>query len=166
MTARISKLFPMLLNVMSYLGRFTLVIIALLILADVLSSNIFNHSIPWVLEVTEYLLVFLTFFGAAWLLRENGHIQFDLFINYLSARTRDFLGFISSCIGFIISITITIFGFLTTVDMYTRGAYTDAMLQIPRFLLIVIVPIGFLLLSIQFLRNIISFLSGIGRSDA
>lgn len=151
------KVINSLLNGMSYVGRGIVVIIAFLIVIDVLLTNILNDSLPWVLEVTEYLLVFLTFFGSAWLLRENGHIQFDLLINNLSERTRKVFELISSCIGFIVSIIVTVFGFITTVDLYTRGAYTDAMLQIPRFILIIIIPIGFLFLSIQFLRNIISY---------
>lgn len=151
------KVINSLLNGMSYVGRGIVVIIAFLIVIDVLLTNILNDSLPWVLEVTEYLLVFLTFFGSAWLLRENGHIQFDLLINNLSERTRKVFELISSCIGFIVSTIVTVFGFITTVDLYTRGAYTDAMLQIPRFILIIIIPIGFLFLSIQFLRNIISY---------
>ncbi|SDI28667.1 TRAP-type C4-dicarboxylate transport system, small permease component [Alteribacillus persepolensis] len=163
MVAKLNKLVNSFLNAMSYLGRGILVIIAFLIIADVFSANVLNHSIPWVLEITEYLLVFLTFFGAAWLLRENGHIQFDLVLNHLPERIRNFFTFISSCIGFIVSIVITIFGFLATIEMYTKGAYTDAMLQIPRFILLIIIPIGFLFLTVQFLRNIISFISGNGR---
>ncbi|WP_221563141.1 TRAP transporter small permease [Alkalihalobacillus sp. TS-13] len=159
---KLSRFFNVLLDLMASIGKSILVIIGLLIIIDVLTSNLLNRSIPWVLEVTEYLLVFLTFLGAAWLLREGGHIHFDLVLNHVPDRLKNLFGLISSLIGFGISLVITVFGFLATLEMYVKGVHTDAILQIPRYLLIVIIPIGFMLLSVQFLRNLMTFLPKIG----
>ncbi|MGP4082703.1 TRAP transporter small permease [Pseudalkalibacillus sp. R45] len=159
---KLSRFFNVLLDLMASIGKSILVIIGLLIIIDVLTSNLLNRSIPWVLEVTEYLLVFLTFLGAAWLLREEGHIHFDLMLNHVPDRLKNLFGLISSLIGFGISLVITVFGLLATLKMYVKGVHTDAILQIPRYLLIVIIPIGFMLLSVQFLRNLIKIVPKIG----
>ncbi|PON17846.1 hypothetical protein C2W62_11000 [Candidatus Entotheonella serta] len=42
----------------------------------------------WILQYTEYILLWLTFLGAAWLLREEGHIRIDTVISRLGASSR------------------------------------------------------------------------------
>ncbi|MDT8860736.1 TRAP transporter small permease [Alkalihalobacillus sp. MEB130] len=156
MTKRIVAIFHSLLTLMGVLGKLTIVMISLLILLEVISLKLFNYSFNWVLELTEYLLVFLTLFGAAWLLRQDGHIRFDLLINRFNVKNQVIFGIINSIIGFLISITITISGFITSWGLFQRGVKTETMLQLPRSLLIVIIPIGFLFLAIQFSLNIIA----------
>ncbi|WP_240375952.1 TRAP transporter small permease [Bacillus piscicola] len=159
MAHKLTTLYHTLLDIMSYLGRALLVAIALLIALDVLFSNLLNQSIPWVLEVTEYSLVFLTFLGAAWLLRDDGHIKFDLVLQYLPGRAQYLFRIISSLIGFFVSLVITFFGSVITIEMYHKAAYTDAILQVPRFILLFIIPIGFLFITIEFLRNMVTLLT-------
>lgn len=148
------RIFDRILNVTAAFAQLAIVLLVLLIAIDIVAFNIFNYSIAWILEVTEHLLVFMTFLGTAWLLRENGHIKLDLLLNNISKKYRILFELINSCIGFVISIVLTISGFITTLDLYARNISTEAVLEIPRYLLVVIIPIGFTLLSIQFIRKI------------
>src|SRR5699024_9681683 len=99
----IGKFIDLIINFMGVLARIVIVMIVLIIFIDILTMNLFNYSLAWVLEISEYLLVFLTFLGAAWLLREDGHIKLDLILNALSKKGRKRLEFLNSIIGFIIS---------------------------------------------------------------
>ncbi|WP_371682760.1 TRAP transporter small permease [Sporosarcina sp. PTS2304] len=141
---------------MAILGRIVIVIISLLIIVDIVSLKFFSYQFSWTLEVSEYLLVFLTFFGVAWLLREDGHIKLDLLLNRLSEKNRTRMEIVNSCIGVIISIVITFYGFMAVWSLHTRGIKTETILEIPRSLLIIIIPIGFFFVFIQFLRNLLS----------
>ncbi|PIC79087.1 hypothetical protein CSV75_14035 [Sporosarcina sp. P18a] len=153
---RINKLFDSIINFMAILGRVVIIIISLLIIVDIVSLKFFSNQFSWILEVSEYLLVFLTFLGVAWLLREDGHIKLDLLLNRLSEKNRTRMEIVNSCIGAIISLIITVYGFLATWNLYMRDIKTETILEIPRSMLIVIIPVSFLFVFVQFIRNILS----------
>ena len=111
-------------------------------------------------EVTECLLLFITFLGTAWLLREEGHVKVDIVLNRLKPQTTAFLGIISSIMGVLVSITLTIYGFNVTWDNFQRSIYTPTALEIPVFAILAIIPIGSLMLFIQFIRRTGKFLAG------
>ncbi|WP_158231673.1 TRAP transporter small permease [Sporosarcina sp. P18a] len=156
MLLRINKLFDSIINFMAILGRVVIIIISLLIIVDIVSLKFFSNQFSWILEVSEYLLVFLTFLGVAWLLREDGHIKLDLLLNRLSEKNRTRMEIVNSCIGAIISLIITVYGFLATWNLYMRDIKTETILEIPRSMLIVIIPVSFLFVFVQFIRNILS----------
>ncbi|WP_158232932.1 TRAP transporter small permease [Sporosarcina sp. P2] len=156
MLLRINKLFDSVINFMAILGRVVIIIISLLIIVDIVSLKFFSNQFSWILEVSEYLLVFLTFLGVAWLLREDGHIKLDLLLNRLSEKNRTRMEIVNSCIGAIISLIITVYGFLATWNLYMRDIKTETILEIPRSMLIVIIPVSFLFVFVQFIRNILS----------
>ncbi|WP_368665180.1 TRAP transporter small permease [Sporosarcina sp. P29] len=141
---------------MAVLGRIVIIIISLLIIIDIVSFKFFSYQFPWILEVSEYLLVLLTLLGVAWLLKEDGHIKLDLLINRLSEKNRTRMEILNSCIGAVISLVITVYGLLATWNLYMRDIKTETILEIPRSLLIVVVPVGFLFVFIQFIRNLLS----------
>jgi C4-dicarboxylate transporter, DctQ subunit len=154
--AKMNKFFDSIINIMAVTGRIVIIIISLLIMIDIVSLKFFSHSFSWIMEVSEYLLVLLTFLGVAWLLQEDGHIKLDLLLNRLSDRNRIRMEILNSCIGAVISLVITVYGFRATLNLYGRGIKTETILEIPRSLLIVIIPIGFTFVLIQFIRNLLS----------
>lgn len=152
---KINRLLHQMIDWMAILARIVTIFIVLIIFTDILTVNLFNYSLPWAIEISEYLLVFLTFLGAAWLLREDGHIKLDLVLNALREKSRVRLEMINSVIGLIISLVLAVSGFIATYNLYERGVKTEAVIELPRFILIVIIPIGFTFLVYQFLVNII-----------
>ncbi|PIC99043.1 hypothetical protein CSV68_09440 [Sporosarcina sp. P29] len=156
MLLTINKLLDSIMSFMAVLGRIVIIIISLLIIIDIVSFKFFSYQFPWILEVSEYLLVLLTLLGVAWLLKEDGHIKLDLLINRLSEKNRTRMEILNSCIGAVISLVITVYGLLATWNLYMRDIKTETILEIPRSLLIVVVPVGFLFVFIQFIRNLLS----------
>jgi TRAP-type C4-dicarboxylate transport system permease small subunit len=120
------------------------------ILADVLSSYLWNYSLTWSIEVSEYILAFATFLGAAWLLREDGHIKFDLVLQFLSPKMKTLFDWISSLLGIFISLVITVYSVITVMEQYTKGIHTESLLKLPKAVLLAIIPVGMSLLLIQF----------------
>ena len=107
----------------------------------------------WTLQYTEYGLLWFTFLGAAWLLREGGHIRIDTVISRLYANSRRKVELLDDILGFIVSVTIFWFGTLHTIDLYQRGIMEVKGVIVPKFLFFLIIPLGGLTLSIQFVRN-------------
>jgi TRAP-type C4-dicarboxylate transport system permease small subunit len=107
----------------------------------------------WTLQYTEYGLLWFTFLGAAWLLREGGHIRIDTVISRLYAKSRRKVEIIDDILGFIVSIIIFWFGSVHTIDLYQREVMEVKGVIVPKFLFFLIIPLGGLTLAIQFVRN-------------
>ena len=107
----------------------------------------------WTLQYTEYGLLWFTFLGAAWLLREGGHIRIDTVLSRLYAPTRRKVDIINDILGFVVSVAIFWFGTLHTIDLYQRGIMEVKGVIVPKSPLFFIIPLGGLTLSIQFVRN-------------
>jgi TRAP-type C4-dicarboxylate transport system permease small subunit len=62
--------------------------LVVLILVEVAARSLRLFSLPWAFEATEYMLYAITFLGAPWVLREQGHIAIELLVERLAAGPR------------------------------------------------------------------------------
>lgn len=118
----------------------------------------FKDSTNWVLEVNEIVLVYLTFLGAAWVLKGEGHVKIDFVANKLPPRQAAMLNFITSIICVVVTGVVVVAGTVITVDYYQNGIYPPSVMMIPSAVSVGIIPIGSLLLCIQFVRRSLRFL--------
>ncbi|QQK74404.1 TRAP transporter small permease [Salicibibacter cibarius] len=138
-------------NAMSTLGLILLVGLVIFIVVELISRNVFNFGIPGAVEITEYLIAYIAFLGAPWILKEDGHVKISLVIDRLSSKKRTAVLMTSSIIGFIATSIISVVGFLQVISLYNRNVLTETVLGLPLALLIAIVPISFLLIAAQFI---------------
>ncbi|MEZ5604230.1 MAG: TRAP transporter small permease [Burkholderiaceae bacterium] len=64
---------------------------ALLVFANVVSRYLFNHSLVWVEELTQYQMIWIAWLGAGLALREGRHVAVDLLEDALPERARRIL---------------------------------------------------------------------------
>jgi C4-dicarboxylate transporter DctQ subunit len=157
---RFLSAFDRLMNLMAFLAGAILVFIMLFVCLEVIFRDLFNFPIVGVTQITECLLLYITFLGSAWLLREEGHVKVDILIDRLSPKVVAFFGIIGSVIGIIVSVILTVFGFSLTWYFYRKGLYTPTILELPLSWIIVIIPIGSLMLIVQFIRRTCKFVAG------
>jgi len=75
-----------LLHACAVLAAVLLGITAVLITGDVVARNVGLGSLPWILEVSEYVLPLATFLVAPWLLARNEHVRLDVLLTALPSR--------------------------------------------------------------------------------
>lgn len=109
------------------------------------------------LEVTEYILLYIPFLGAAFVLREGGHIRVDILINHFSQRTRKMLHILTSFVGGIVMLTYTYFGGQVTWDYFKRGVPALESLKTPLFLVLMVIPLGSFFFAVQFFREMVGY---------
>jgi C4-dicarboxylate transporter DctQ subunit len=124
---------------------------------DVIIRLIFINPITGVSEYTEFALLFIPMLGAAWLLRIDGHVNIDMVTNYLSPGYFNFVSGMTSAVGTIVCGVITFLGAWCTWDNFQRGILTAGVVAIPRWILLIVIPVGFFLLGIESLRKTFSF---------
>jgi len=87
-TRRLSSAEQLLLAV----NRWTLIVMmgsmACLVFANVIARYLFNDSIIWVEEFTQFEMIWITFLGAGLALREGRHVAVDIVDEYLPAGLR------------------------------------------------------------------------------
>ncbi len=130
---------------------------------DVILRYVFNRPIHWMLEVTEYIMLYIPFLGAALVLKEEGHIRVDILIHHLGHRTRGWLNIITSMVGGLVMSTYTFLGAQVTLDYYQRGIASLESLKTPMFLILMIIPIGGFFFTAQFFRQMVRYYRRLGQ---
>jgi len=132
---------------------------ALLMSTHVVSSLIFNAGISGTYEVTEMLIVIITFVGVSYAARHARHISMSAIYEQLSGRLRKGL-LIIICIGTAALMFYFAYQSLDYVTTMQSRGRTSSALHIPMWIVYTSLPIGFTLAGVQYVltavRNMIS----------
>lgn len=104
-------------------------------------------------QISGTMLLYITFLGAAWVLRREEHVTLDLLVGGLGPGVRRHLLIWGSLAGAAVCLTISGFGTFETVTSWQRGIRIPAELEMPRAINLVAIPIGCLFLGLQFIRR-------------
>jgi C4-dicarboxylate transporter DctQ subunit len=120
---------------------------------DVVMRYFFNRPIPGVLQFSEYILLYIPFLAAAYVLRDDSHIKIDILLNRLNPRAQSLINLVTSILGFVVLLILTYYGAYITLDYYRRKVPTLEHFKIPEFLVIMVIPVGCFFFSVQFIRK-------------
>jgi len=81
-------------------GAAGIALMVILIIAEIISTKLFDLSLPYVLEYTEYLIPIIVFWGAAYTLREGGHVRADILVHRLPEGAREWVLLAGYVLGF------------------------------------------------------------------
>ena len=140
------SLFDRLIDGLALAAAALLMAITVLIVLDVAGRSLRLFSLSWVLEATEYMLYGITFFGAPWLLREQGHIAIEIVIERLSAPARRRARRVSDALGALICAILFVYGCRTLWGSYASGVVVQKSFTFPEWYTYAIVPPVMLLL--------------------
>jgi TRAP-type C4-dicarboxylate transport system permease small subunit len=113
---------------------------------------LFTKTTIWLMQTTEYALLWIVFLATTWLLREKGHITTDVIYTHLNEKTRRYLDFIMFIIGGVACAFMVYFGIDYTRECIIKGITDVRGVTIPKWTIFIIIPIGSILLTIQFFR--------------
>jgi TRAP-type C4-dicarboxylate transport system permease small subunit len=138
-------------NILAALSMVVLSLIILSVCLEIIMRYFLNRPLIWVVEMTEYGLLYVSFCGAAWLLRQGGHVQVDVILGLMNARWRQRCAVFSAAVGLIVSLVLTVFGSMVTYDQLVRGIYKPTVLEFPTGIVLAAVPLGSFFLVLRFL---------------
>lgn len=127
---------------------------------EVLMRYFLNRPTVWTLEITENILVWVTFLGTAWLLRREGHVKIDFLILRLKPIRQAIINSITSISCAIICLAVAFYGVQVVWNQFQRSLVFSTILELPMAPFYIVVPIAFFLLCIQFLRRTYGYLAG------
>jgi TRAP-type C4-dicarboxylate transport system permease small subunit len=162
MTVNVAKKFwdgfDRLLKMLANVGMILLFLMLVSVCWEVFSRYFLGQGTSWVIEFSEYSILFMTFLGGPWLLKKNGHVEMDIVVNGLQPNARQKLGVVSSLVCALLCAVLAWSGADVALDYLQRGLHRPSLLAPPYFPLFAVIPISFFLFAIQFVRRAQQFL--------
>ena len=143
-----------LLHACAVIAALLLGVTALLVTGDVVARNVGLGTLPWILEVSEYVLPLATFLVAPWLLARNEHVRLDVLLTSLPPRVARALGRVGDGVGLAVSAVFVVYGARAIASSAQQGSLVIKSIVFPEWWLYAPVPVCFFLLAIEFVRRL------------
>lgn len=127
--------------------------LAVLLIANVFARTFFQ-SIYFAEEVSKFLVMLITFVGVSYGVRKARHIRMGAFLDSMPPRMeKGFIIFIS----LISAVTMAVMAWFSMAYLLNamNMAHMTPALRVPKWTFYIIVPVGFGLASIQYIRTIL-----------
>ena len=135
-------------------GSICLLAVTLIIVYEVFMRYLFNSPTTWVGEMSIYLSMGIGFMGLAYALKDDGHFSIVLLVDRLTPKNRlrlkvftDFVAMLYCCVFIYKGISMVHFSYI--FDDVSTG-----MMETPLWIPGSLVPLGGLLLALQFVNKL------------
>lgn len=155
MLTQLRRVFSGLNLLCAVIGAALLFMIAAIICFEVTVRWLGGESRLWVIEVSEYALLFITFLGAPYLLEKNMHVVMDLLYDSLRGRPRLVLNVLNATIGFTLCVVLTVVGVSVVIEQFELGVRQVTVMRPQSWWITAALPVGMGLMAIQFLDQIL-----------
>jgi TRAP-type C4-dicarboxylate transport system permease small subunit len=115
----------------------------------------FNLPNPiWIVQINEYSLVWVCFLATAWVLSVNKHVRVDILMSRFNRRRQTILLFIQDTVSTILCAVFCYLCSLSTWEHFRDRVVDVGSIDVPKGWILVVIPVGFLLLTLQFLMRV------------
>jgi tripartite ATP-independent transporter DctM subunit len=135
------------------------VLLTLLVFSEIVCRFLFNFSLAFSGQVSEWLLVAIVFLGGAWALKEGSHVSIEIMTNRFSKETQCYLKIVLSFTAFATLLTFSYYTWEGLAEVYTRGIKGSSVYQLPKFPIYFIYTFGNFMIALQFLAIFMGALS-------
>lgn len=151
----VTKLFNKVVDFMAVLAA-AIIVFTTVIVAYTIFIRLFGGAgIRWSWQFAEHSMFWFPFLAAPWLLRNHRHVSVDLILNLLPEKVKKILYVLHGFMGIILCLALTYFCAIVTYDNYRRGIMEIQVIDIPKYLLYIVLPVAFLVLTLQFVQNLV-----------
>ena len=129
--------------------------VALSVSYEVVLRFLFNAPTEWVNEISVYLVLISAFLGFAPALASGKHINVDLLTSKLSPQVNRLLRVFCSLLGLGYSLVFLVTSLEMVMNSFELGLLSTSTLRVPLYLPQSAMPIGFFVLALQFVANLL-----------
>jgi len=145
------------------LAAVCLAMACLVVCQMVFARYVLNASTIWQTEFVLYAVVASTLIGSPYVLAMRGHVKVDLVSHYLGPISRRVLRLLAATLGVLFCITLAWSGWRYFHEAWTEGWVTESVWAPPLWIVLLPLPLGVGMLTLQYLVDIACLLTG--RSD-
>lgn len=151
------KLDDLLTKIEEFILSYSIIIMAIILIGNVISRTIFSRSWTFAEEVGQALVLIVTFVGIGYGAKKGRHISMSAFFDLLPEKFQKIFMYIISSVTAIAMFVLTYLSIQYVQKVYLLGRVSPA-LRFPMYMLYLFVPVGFFLGGVQyvliFLKNI------------
>lgn len=136
-----------------------------LVLIQIILRNFFHSGIIGGVEIVRHLVLWIAFVGAGLATREGRHVKIDVASRILSERGRKIADIVSTLFSVIVC-TILFIASCRFVYMDYTSAGLASFLDIPLWIMEVIIPVGYLVVTLRFAASAIGAVFDIAKGEA
>lgn len=155
---KFNAIFDSLTDTMAVIAGLFIILMMFIECYEIVSRYFFRRPTVWSVEFCEYMLFFLAFLGATWVLRKRAHISVTILVERLKPRTQIYCNLFSSFLGIIISLIIFWFSLKTSWECYVISVKVVKTYAFPKWIFLSFISLGYLLLFIEFIRQFLGHL--------
>lgn len=148
----ISKAYASLVNLLAIIAGATLVWLMVSVITSVVMRNAGLQPFAWLFTSAEYGLLYMTMFGAPWLVREKGHVHIELVTAALPDGARRIVSRAVAIACVLVCLILAWKGFDLFLTNIERGDFDTRAYYYPRWMLTIAFPISFGVMAIEFAR--------------
>ncbi len=156
--ARTGAIFDGIIGLFFVVACVLLIITMLSVNLDVVMRYFVGQTYPWLPEVNEYALLFITFLSTTWILKKGGHVRMDLVLNRLSPKAKTLLNLATNIFAAAIWFVIAWYTSQLTWGMFQERERIATLLEPLKAPLVAVIPICSFLIFIQLMKNIYGYM--------
>lgn len=142
-------------EIAGYLSALALLLATAAMMHGVLSRYLLGRPTVWQTEVSIYLLIFVTFVGAAYGLKHHAHVGVDLLVERLPLRAKLVTRIVTAILATVVVLVVIWTSFHTWWEAVEGGFRSPTALRAPLSVAYAILPLGMLLVLFQYLAFVI-----------
>lgn len=143
-----------LLKVEEFVLAYGIILLAVLLIANVIGRSVFNFSLMFVEEVSQAIVVLVTFLGLGYCTRKARHIRMSAIYDLFGPRVRKVLIILMALVT---AATMAAMGWWSWEYMLKVKKFGNVTptLRFPLWIILVAVPIGFFMAAFEYLLTIV-----------
>lgn len=139
----------------------TMIALSVLVVCQmVIMRYVLETSSIWQTEFVTYLLISATFIGSPYVLLTRGHVNVDLLPLYLGHKGRMVLALVAAIISLAFCLVLSWTAYEFWHEAWTKNWLSDSMWAVRLWIPYASMPIGFIIMSAQYIADIISLIRG------
>lgn len=124
----------------------------------VLSRELFDKSVLWTNDLASYLMIYLVFLSAPWLLNRGGQVNVDIFVSKLTGLKEHINNIFILFVSAIANSILFYYSFEVTIESYKKGTVMLDNIPWPQYILLAPIVIGSFFLTIRFLLELLIYI--------
>lgn len=141
-------------NLTGYAGMLAILAATLIITYQVFTRYWVKWPNVWVNEAAIFLIIFATFVGSAFALKNGAHVKMDIVTTWLKPEARKKLSIVVSIIALAFCVFVSIRGWQMWWEVYRLGWRSDSLWGPPLAIPYSFLLIGFTFICLQYILNI------------
>jgi TRAP-type C4-dicarboxylate transport system permease small subunit len=124
---------------------------------EIVARYFLNAPTTWASSAVSYLLCYMVFLAVPELSRRRGHIFISIVLDLMPIKTATFIQLATYILTAVACVTASFFCLDASISQYIGGIETVNEWQVPKWVLSVAIPYGFLSTGIHYLRHAASW---------